>query len=85
MFKLILSELANLSKTNKIVMFSILTISSILTLIAGTIFAVKDLQTVYTYNLAFDMFQASTVLFLEGITIGVLLNLISKKNIEAKK
>ena len=85
MFKLVLTELNNLSKTNKKIIFSILSFSLILTIISGTIFAIKDLQTVYTYNLAFDMFQAAIVLFLEGITIGILLNLISKRKTQITK
>ena len=84
MIKLVMNELANLSKPNKIVTFSILSISLIFTIIAGVIFGVKQLQTVYTYYLALDMFQTATVLFLEGITIGVLLNLIAKRKKEEK-
>ena len=61
---------------------SILSISLVFTIIAGVIFGVKQLQTVYTYYLALDMFQTATVLFLEGITIGVLLNLIAKRKKE---
>ncbi len=79
MFNLVISELASLNKTNKLITFSILSISLIFSLIAGTIFAIKELQTVYTYYIAFDMFQASILLFIEGIAIGVLLNLISKR------
>lgn len=83
MFHLIISELTNLNKTNRLITFSILSISLVFTLIAGVIFGVKELQTVYTYYMAIDMMQASILLFIEGITIGVLLNLISKK--KAKK
>lgn len=79
MVKLVISELGSLNKVNKLITFSILSISLIFTLISGVIFAVKDLQTVYTYYFAFDMFQASILLFIEGIAIGVLLNLISKR------
>lgn len=82
MIKLVMNELATLSKTNKIVTFSILSISLIFTIIAGVIFGVKQLQTVYTYYLALDMFQTATVLFLEAIAIGVLLNLIAKRQTE---
>lgn len=84
MIKLVMNELANLSKPNKLITFSILSISLIFTIIAGVIFGVKQLQTVYTYYLALDMFQTATVLFLEGITIGVLLNLIAKRKKEEK-
>lgn len=84
MIKLVLNELSNLSKPNKLITFSILSISLIFTIIAGVIFGVKQLQTVYTYYLALDMFQTATVLFLEGITIGVLLNLIAKRKKEEK-
>ena len=84
MIKLVMNELANLSKPNKLITFSILSISLIFTIISGVIFGVKQLQTVYTYYLALDMFQTATVLFLEGITIGVLLNLIAKRKKEEK-
>ena len=84
MIKLVLNELSNLSKQNKLITFSILSISLIFTIIAGVIFGVKELQTVYTYYLALDMFQTATVLFLEGIAIGVLLNLIAKRKKEEK-
>lgn len=84
MIKLVINELSNLSKPNKLITFSILYISLIFTIIAGVIFGVKELQTVYTYYLALNMFQTATILFLEGITIGVLLNLIAKRKKEEK-
>ncbi len=79
MFKSVLTEISSLNKNSKLITYLILSISLVFCFISGNIFVNKSLQTVDTYNLAIELYQTSIMLFLQGITIGILLNIIDKR------
>ena len=84
MLKLIIKEFNNLNSKNKFITFAILTASLVFSLMSGVIFTYKDFQNVSMFNIGFESLQISILLFIEGVTIGILLNLIDKKKIKNK-
>ena len=79
MFKLVLNELNSLNKPSKIVTYSILTVSFVFSIIALYIGINKSILTLDTYYTAFELCKSASLLFLEAITIGVLMNLTQKR------
>ena len=79
MFKLVLNELNSLNKLSKLVTYSILAVSFIFSLIALYIIINKSILTLNTYYTAFELCKSATLLFIQAITIGVLMNLTQKR------
>ena len=82
MLKLIINEVNNLNNRNRFITFSILAASLAFSLISAVLFTYKDFQNVTMFNIGFESLQISILLFIEGVTIGILLNLIDKKKIK---
>ncbi len=85
MLKLVVNEFNSLNNKNRFITFSILTVSLIFSFISGVIFTFKDFQNVTMFNIGFESLQIAILLFMEGVAIGILLNLIDKKKLKNSK